>query len=71
MINKYYEINIYKDFLHIKNYNKIEDINYNNIIVLLINKKIIVSGNNLIINKLDEYELTIKGNIKEIKFIDE
>ena len=71
MINKKYEIKIKNDFIDIKYYLKIIDINSNKIEVLLKEKKLIIKGNNLIIRCMDEYEIVIKGNYSSIQFIDE
>lgn len=71
MKSKDYEINIYKDLIHIKNYNKIYDINCKSIVIKCKNKIIKIIGSNLIINKLDEYELCIAGEIKGIELLDE
>ena len=70
MINKKYELTIKNDFIDIKYYLKIIDINSNKIEVLLKEKKLIIKGNNLIIRCMDEYEIVIKGNYSSIQFID-
>lgn len=69
--NTNYEINIKLNYIHIINYIKIEDISFNNIKVLLNNKTINIKGEKLIITKLDENEMLIKGIFKGIDFIDE
>ena len=69
--NKYYEINIKENSLHLINYINVIDIMSNKIDILLNNKTLIVNGSNLIICALDENELLIKGNIKGIEFINE
>lgn len=66
-----YEINIFKDLVHIKRYIKVEDITNKFILITLNDKKVKINGNNLIINKLDEFELTIIGIIKGIELLDE
>ncbi|MGM9878388.1 MAG: YabP/YqfC family sporulation protein [Bacilli bacterium] len=71
MKNKDYEINIYKDLIHIKNYIKIKDINTKYIIIELNIKIVKINGNNLIINKLDENELSIIGEFKGIELLNE
>lgn len=68
--SKDYEIDIYKDIVHVVNYVKISDLSNNKIILLLKDMKIIINGEYLIINKLDTSELLIKGNIKGIDFIE-
>ena len=66
--NKIYEINVKDGFIHIKNYINISSISNNKIEVLLKNKTLIVIGSSLMIRCMDEYELIINGNIKEIVF---
>ena len=66
-----YEIILNKDYLYIKNYIKINDLNSNKINITLKNIIINISGNDLLIFKMDKYDIGIKGNIKGIDFIDE
>jgi len=69
--NDSYEINITDHKVHILNYIKILDLSYKEISILVINKIINISGDDLSIRKLDDKELYIVGNIKGIGFIDE
>ena len=69
--NKNYEIKIDVNYIYIINYLKINDISFNNINVSLNSKKININGEKLIITKLDENEMLIKGVFKVIDFIDE
>ena len=66
IINKDIEIYIKDNLIHIKNYNKVIDISNNKIEL----KDVVINGTNLIISKLDEYELCIKGKFKGIIFND-
>ncbi len=66
VINKDIEIYIKDNLIHIKNYNKVIDISNNKIEL----KDVVINGTNLIISKLDEYELCIKGKFKGIIFND-
>ena len=66
VINKDIEIYIKDNLIHIKNYNKVIDISNNKIEL----KDVVIKGTNLIISKLDEYELCIKGKFKGIIFND-
>lgn len=66
VINKDIEIYIKDNHIHIKNYNKVIDISNNKIEL----KDVVINGTNLIISKLDEYELCIKGKFKGIIFND-
>lgn len=66
-----YKILIDNKTISIKNYIRIDDLSQIKIKIKLNNKSIIINGNNLLINKLDKYDLKINGIIKEILFIDE
>ncbi len=66
VINKDIEIYIKNNLIHIKNYNRVIDISNNKIEL----KDVVINGSNLIISKLDEYELCIKGKFKGIIFND-
>jgi hypothetical protein len=66
VINKDIEIYIKDNLIHIINYNKVIDISNNKIEL----KDVVINGTNLIISKLDEYELCIKGKFKGIMFND-
>lgn len=66
VINKDIEIYIKDNLIHIKNYNRVIDISNNKIEL----KDVVINGTNLIISKLDEYELCIKGKFKGIIFND-
>ncbi len=66
-----YEIIIRINYLYIKNYVKIIDINMNKISIEVKNSILNISGNNLLIVKMDKYDLAIKGNIKGIDFNNE
>lgn len=66
-----YKILIEENTICIRNYLRIEDISSLNIIIKFNNIKLLIKGKNLIINKLDSYDLRIVGNIKGIEFINE
>lgn len=66
VINKDIEIYIKDNLIHIKNYNRVIDISNNKIEL----KDVVINGSDLIISKLDEYELCIKGKFKGIIFND-
>lgn len=68
MKNKY-EINISNQNVHIKFYKDILDISANQITIKTTEIKIKITGNNLIINKLDEYEISIIGTPLNIQLI--
>lgn len=67
---KDYLIDIFDNNVYIKNYVLIKEISYNKIRIILVNNIIDLRGNNLIIAKLDEKELLIKGELKGIDFIE-
>ena len=68
MKNKY-EINILNQNIHIKYYKEILDISSNQIRIKTNEIIIKISGENLIINKLDEYEISIIGKPLNIQLI--
>lgn len=68
-MNKENEINLYEKIIHIKNYEKIMDINPNCIVIKLKNKLVKVYGKDLIISKLDKYEICINGEYKNIELL--
>ena len=69
MINKY-KIIIKDNYINIMNYKKIIDIDHNRIEIFLDKARVIISGNNLLVTGIDEYEMVIKGIIKGIDFIE-
>ena len=58
-----YKINIMNDYVDVLNYQKILVFDDNNIVVELDKKTLTIKGTSLIINKLMNNELLIKGNI--------
>ena len=70
IINKY-EIIIKRDYLHIKYYSKIIDIDSSKIEIILDKYKVLINGSSLIVCALNEYEIIIKGYIKSIEFNNE
>ena len=66
-----YEIIIKTNYIYIKNYIKVVDINRNKIIIETKNCMLNISGNNLLIVQMDQYDLAIKGNLKGIDFNNE
>lgn len=68
MKNKY-EINISNQNIHIKYYKEILDVSSNQITINTNEITIKISGENLIINKLDEYEISIIGKPLNIQLI--
>lgn len=69
-IKNKYELYITSSGLHIINYIKIIEIK-NDMVGVLVYKRILnVKGKNILISKMDENEMFIKGDIKGIDFID-
>lgn len=66
-----FKLSLYKNKLNIVNYKKLLSLEENYISVLLEKKKLIIKGNNLLLIKILDNELLIKGNIKSIEVIDE
>ena len=66
-----YKILIEENTICIRNYIRIEDISPLNIKIKFNDIKLLIKGKNLIINKLDSYDLRIIEKIKEIKLINE
>ena len=54
------------NYVNIINYNKILDFDSNNIDIELNNYNLLIKGNNLVINKMYDNELLIKGKIESI-----
>ena len=70
IFNKY-EIIIKEDYLHIKHYSKIIDIDSSKIEIVLDKYKVYINGSSLIVSALNEYEIIIRGMIKSIEFNNE
>ena len=54
------------NYVYITNYVKILDFDSNNIDIGLSNYNLLIKGNNLVINKMYDNELLIKGKIESI-----
>ena len=70
-IFKKYEIILKANYMHIKYYSKIIDIDTSKIEVVLDERVLLIKGLKLIVCAMNEYEIIIKGSIKSIEFIDE
>ncbi len=66
-----YELIIKKNNIYIKNYININSISLSKISIILKDVKLNILGNDLIIFKMDKYDLGIKGIIKGIEFIND
>ena len=65
--DKEFRFTVYENKIHIINFNKIITLEDNYISILSINKKINIKGLNLVLIKLIDNELLIKGNISNIE----
>lgn len=66
--NKSYNINISKNSMYINNYSKIDTISDQNIIIVIDNLKINITGNEFKAIRLLNKEVLFKGNIESINF---
>ena len=67
--NEEYYIIIYSNYIYIYNYDEIYSFNDKYICIKLRNMKINISGSSLLITKLENIELLIKGNINKVEKI--
>lgn len=63
-----YLIGIYEHIIYIYNYDNIIDINISSIKIKLKNRNLLIKGDNLYVKKLENKEISIKGNFKGIEF---
>ncbi len=61
-------ITIYDNYLYVFNYIKLNKISGKEINIILDNKEIIISGNNLLIEQMTKQELLITGIIMKVEF---
>ena len=71
IIKNKYEIILKSNYLHIKYYSRIGDIDCNKINVYLDKCNLLICGSSLIVCAMNEYEIVIKGNVTSIQFINE
>ena len=62
-------ITIYENSLHVFNYDKLDKLSENEIIINLIDKKIKINGSNLKIKQMTKQELLINGTILKVEFL--
>ncbi len=67
IVDSEFRLTLYIDMIHIINYTKIISIEESRITIFSLTKKIIITGENLHLNRLLEEEILIKGNIKNIE----
>ncbi len=68
--DKEFRLTLYNDKIHIINYKKIISLESNYLSILCLDKKVLVTGNSLVLNKILDNELLIKGTINNIEVID-
>ncbi len=69
--DKEFRFTVYEDKIHIINFNRIITLEDNLISLLSNNKKINIKGLNLVLLKLVDNELLIKGNITSIEVLND
>lgn len=69
--DKEFRFTVYDNKIHIINFNRIITLEDNYISLLSVNKKINIKGLNLVLVKLLDNELLIKGNITSIEVLND
>ena len=69
--DKEFRFTVYDNKIHIINFNKIITLEDNYISILSSNKKINIKGSNLVLVKLLDNELLIKGSISNIEVLND
>lgn len=69
--DKEFRFTVYDNKIHIINFNRIITLEDNYISILSSNKKINLKGSNLILLKLVDNELLVKGNITSIEVLND
>lgn len=71
LYDKENSIIIYENNFHVFNYEKLEKISEQELIIIFKNKKLHLSGSNLILKRMTNNELLINGNFKKVEFLNE
>ncbi len=71
LYDKKFFINIYDNFIHVFNFNEISCLSSNIICLQFDGFDLEIKGNDLFITKLIHKEMLIKGQIKNVEFINE
>ena len=69
LYDKNYFINIYDEYIHVFNYEELISLSSNKIELKFSNFKLVIDGDNLFINKMDNKEMLIKGIINKVGFV--
>lgn len=67
IMDKEFRLTLFKDKLYVINYNKIISLENTNISFKIDNGKIIIKGNDLVLKKLLDKEILVKGKISSIE----
>lgn len=62
-------ITIYENNLHVFNYEKLDKLSDTEIVIIINNKKLKISGINMKIKQMTKQELLINGNILKVEFL--
>lgn len=69
--NREYKMIINEDSIYIVNYKRLLSLEQNFISIIIPKKKILIYGKELVLKKIVDEELLIKGSINKIEVIDE
>ncbi len=69
LYDKKYFINLYEDYIHIFNYNKLKEFKDNLIILIMPDFKLTIKGDSFFVSKMLSNELLIKGHISSLEKI--
>lgn len=64
-----FRFTVYNDRIHIINYEKINTLNSDYILIECVDRRISIKGRNLVLNKLVEKEVLIIGEVNNIEVI--
>ena len=71
IVDREFRLTLFKDMVNVINYSKIISLEENYISIIANEKKILIKGNNLVLKKILDNELLIKGIINSIEVVNE
>ena len=71
IVDREFRLTLFKDMVNVINYSKIISLEENYISIIANEKKILIKGNNLVLKKILDNELLIKGKINSIEVVNE
>ena len=71
IVDREFRLTLFKDMVNVINYSKIISLEENYISIIANEKKILIKGNNLVLKKILDNELIIKGIINSIEVVNE